>query len=580
MRGTFEKETIKIMNKRIFFIIFFFALYLVAIPNKTFAASIFFDPGSVTVGQGDIFSVNIVTNSEGVAINNADATINFPSDIVEVQSISKSGSIFTLWVEEPTFSNNAGTITLNGGVPNPGFVGARGKIISVVFRAKKPGSASLLFSSAAVRANDGIGTNVLSSRQPGSVLVSSVVVIPVVVPPPSQGALPRLPIITSTTNPSQNEWYRDPRASFSWSIPSGVTSIQTILSKSPTAVPSVSSDSSVSQKTFSQIADGVQYFRIRFINSEGTGPSAQYKIQIDSTAPDSFDPKITQNEVRHALSLSARDTVSGIDQYVVTNQDGSVTIIKPSELVDDSYTLPVTQKGKQSISVVAIDKAGNATNPIALSYEASEISIPIISIEPDEVLKRERVVVSGITAYPNTDVVVYVNDVKNALKQYPLTTLPDGSFSFKSDELSVVGRYSVWAELVFSDAIKSDISEKKTVLVNETELVRLSRAVIYRLILIMIIVILFLIILFTSYLGWHKYFGLKKKFNDEIDEVSKSVHDSLSFFKEELANQLGILEKTKVDRNLNRKEQKIFKELEKNIDTIDKFIEGKLKKIK
>jgi hypothetical protein len=485
-----------------------------------------------------------------------------------------------LWVEEPTFSNALGTITLNGGLPNPGFVGARGKIISVVFRAKKPGSASLLFASAAVRANDGIGTNVLSSRQPGSVLVTSAVQIPVVTPPPAQGALPRLPIITSATNPSQNEWYRDPRASFSWSVPSGVTSIQTVLSKSPTAVPSASSDSSVSQKTFSQIADGVQYFRIRFINSEGTGPSAQYKIQIDSTAPDSFDPKITQNGVRHALTLSARDIVSGIDQYVVTNQDGSITIIKPSELVDDSYTLPVTQKGRQNISVVAFDKAGNATNPITLSYEASEIPIPILSVEPDEIFKGERVVVSGVTAYPNADVVVYVSDGKNVVNQYPLTTLPDGSFSFKSDELSTVGRYSVWTELVFSNGVKSDISEKKTVLVNETDLVRFSRAVIYRLILIMVIIILLLIILFISYLGWHKYFGLKKKFNDEIEEVATSIHGSLTIFKEELSNQLDILEKTKIDRNLNRKEQKIFKQLESNIDTIDKFIEGKLKKIK
>lgn len=130
-------------------------------------------PASVTVG--DIVTARILVDSAGVAINNAEATLIFPTDILSVISVSKANSVFSLWVEEPSFSNAGGMVGFNGGVPNPGFTGSSGTILSVTFQAKKSGNATLSLSNAAVRANDGKGTNVFTGAGSASLSVSAAV---------------------------------------------------------------------------------------------------------------------------------------------------------------------------------------------------------------------------------------------------------------------------------------------------------------------------------------------------------------------------------------------------------------------
>ena len=85
------------------------------------AATSYFSPSSGNFSVGNIFTVNVLVNTGGVAINNAEAVINFPSDLLEIVSVGKSGSIFSLWVEEPNFSNSAGVLSFNGA--NAGFYG-------------------------------------------------------------------------------------------------------------------------------------------------------------------------------------------------------------------------------------------------------------------------------------------------------------------------------------------------------------------------------------------------------------------------------------------------------------------------
>ncbi len=146
-------------NKKLFLVIFFFLFFYLA--STAQAASMYFYPASKTVNVGDIVKISVVVNTSGEAINNAEANISFPTEMLDVASVSK-GSVFSLWVEEPAFSNSAGTVSFNGGVPTPGYNGSAGTLLSITFRVKKAGTASIYFASAAVRANDGIGTDVLA----------------------------------------------------------------------------------------------------------------------------------------------------------------------------------------------------------------------------------------------------------------------------------------------------------------------------------------------------------------------------------------------------------------------------------
>ena len=96
-------------------------------------------------------------------MNAASGAISFPPDKLEVISLSKTGSIFTLWVQEPLFSNSSGAVNFEGIALNPGFTGIGGKLITVNFKAKAAGAAVLNFSSGSVLANDGKGTNILAN---------------------------------------------------------------------------------------------------------------------------------------------------------------------------------------------------------------------------------------------------------------------------------------------------------------------------------------------------------------------------------------------------------------------------------
>ena len=138
----------------------------------SYGASISAVSNQANVEKNQIFTVTINTNTEGASINSAEGVLSFPTDLLNVESISTSGSVFSMWVEPPIFSNISGTISFGGGLPN-GFSGSRGKILSISFLAKKTGTAKIYFSSGNVRANDGMGTDITSSKNGTTVNILS-----------------------------------------------------------------------------------------------------------------------------------------------------------------------------------------------------------------------------------------------------------------------------------------------------------------------------------------------------------------------------------------------------------------------
>src|SRR3990167_7541668 len=126
---------------KVYPLIFFFFLFGLA-PLSTDAATLSFSPTAESYAVGSTFSVGVSVGSVDQAINAVSGVISFPWDKLEMVSLSKTGSIFSLWVQEPSFSNSVGTVSFEGIVLNPGFTGASGKILSMTFRAKIAGTAN------------------------------------------------------------------------------------------------------------------------------------------------------------------------------------------------------------------------------------------------------------------------------------------------------------------------------------------------------------------------------------------------------------------------------------------------------
>lgn len=145
------------------FLIFYFCSCAFAPQGaKAQEASFYLLPESGNYKAGETFSVQLLINAQGVPINAAQSVIDFPTDILKVTNISKNNSIFNIWVQEPVFSNSKGEISFGGGLPNPGYIGKAGKIMTIFFQAKSEGKAKISSNKEIITANDPWGTNVFS----------------------------------------------------------------------------------------------------------------------------------------------------------------------------------------------------------------------------------------------------------------------------------------------------------------------------------------------------------------------------------------------------------------------------------
>ncbi|MBA3732851.1 hypothetical protein H0W91_00560 [Patescibacteria group bacterium] len=137
------------------------SLLFFTLPVFAFAqANLFLSPSTGSYKVGESFSVLVNLNSGGQSVNAGTGQISFDNARLQVLSLGYSQSIFTLWTDNPSYSNPAGTIYFSGGVPSPGFIGASGGILRITFRAKAIGQAPVNFISGSILANDGQGTNI------------------------------------------------------------------------------------------------------------------------------------------------------------------------------------------------------------------------------------------------------------------------------------------------------------------------------------------------------------------------------------------------------------------------------------
>lgn len=343
------------------------ALALVAgfflLPPSTLAATLSLSPTDTTVDVGATVTETIFVSSADQAMNAIAGTISFPADLLQVVSISKSGSVLSLWVQDPTFSNVDGTISFSGVVPNPGYTGARGRAISIQFRGKKVGTGSITFSSASqVLANDGNGTDILTATVPATVTVTSSTPAPTPSQPAtsSSASSDLLARITSSTHPDQTQWYKLSHAVFDWTNAQGVSALRLGYDKNADGKPGVVYTEPISHKEL-DLADGIWYFHVQEKGSGGWGPVSSYRVQIDTVPPLPFtvtfpNGTTTQSGGTVTAQFTAVDELSGIDHYQVA-VDGKEFAVAPDE-GRQPYVVS-GDSGTHMLLVRAHDKAGN-----------------------------------------------------------------------------------------------------------------------------------------------------------------------------------------------------------------------------
>lgn len=353
----------KFISKLVFAILLVFAFSI-----TTNAATLSISSNSTSVNVGSTVSLSVVVNSEGVAINNAEAVVKFPNDIFEVVSVSK-GSVFNLWVEEPTYSNTDGTVSFNGGLPTPGFTGPYGNVLNITLRAKKAGSGEITISDSAVRANDGLGTDVLTGQSGKVISVVDapveVKVTPKVVPTETVSSESvSAPAVSSPTHLNQDVWYKDNNPIIQWDIPSNASSVQAGLSLDQSELPKTTFSSSVTHKTFADTADGIWYFKVRYKAGGVWSDYGIYTLKIDTTAPLKKNVDFSLDEKSNILHISSEitDSLSGLDHYEVIVNGSLFKTIPVSEFVGGKYDLLLNITGKINLKLVAYDKAGNTVD--------------------------------------------------------------------------------------------------------------------------------------------------------------------------------------------------------------------------
>jgi hypothetical protein len=538
--------------------LFFLALILFA-AQATFAATLSVSPGTGVYTAGQTFTARVVVNTSGANINAAEGVISFKPGELSVVGISK-GSIFNLWTAEPSFSNSAGTISFSGGTPS-GYKGGSGTVISVTFRTKGAGNPRLSFSSGAVLAADGRGTNVLSSMNGGSFTVASAAVIPEpeTIEYIAPANTPVAPTITSTTHDDMDAYHSATTAELAWTLPSGVVAVRTLLDTQSGTIPTKVYDDPISSITIDELEEGVQYFHMQFKNVDGWGRVTHYRLAVDTAAPSVFDIALNEgadlsNPVQ-TLVLTTEDETSKVERFLIQIDAG-----EPYEFIDTedigAVTLPSLEPGHHSVIIEAFDEAGNSLIS-SFSFGVLAFDKPQFTEFPAEVSANVIPVIKGITR-PNSEVHLKVMKLGSDAQELTILSGENGEFIYIPEGRFSLGVYEISAVAIDQYGAQSEVSEAVRIAVQEPGYLRVgSIAVSVLSVLVPVIALLSLTIFFLWFL-WGRLRKLRRRVSREAREAMSMLHSEFGALKTLIAEQSGALAESRKNKKLTKAEAELI----------------------
>ena len=565
---------INIMKKNIFIILLI--LLFCAFPiSKSKAASLYLSPESGEYSVASSFSVTVKVNSSDFVINAVDATIAYPADLLEVKSVSKSGSVLKLWTKEPTFSNSSGVVSFSGGVTAPGFTGI-GTGLVINFVAKKEGQAQVSFSEGVVLAADGKGTNVLSSKSGGTYSIkkrSSTTEPSNSYVPPKEGS--SVTEVNSTTHSDQNQWYNDQDPSFSWEMPANLTGVSIEFNNDPSSIPDQISEGLFDFKNYENIEDGIWYFHLRVENNDEWSKVAHFKVQIDASLPNNFEIRIDDDDKTNlspSLYFNATDDLSGISHYDIKIDDNHLFSATPTEI--NPFIMPLQPPGLHKVIVTAIDKSGNRKDSMT-TIDIKLIQIPEITVFPLIYNAGKEIMYIEGKSSPNIIIILDLKKDSEIVKTWEVTSDQDGNWIFSTEELFEEGTYKLSAKTKDERGVISNSSQENEIKVFLSGVMVSSLLITFwqLALLLFLVLILFIIILFAILYRIKKE---KKAINKETKEAKLSLRKTFEELRSDLEKKIEYFDSKP---GLSVKERKIRDSVFKILKDSEKVVEKEIEDI-
>lgn len=425
------------------FVIGVVALFLsFAEADAALAAGIYVTPKQGNYSRGDTVTADVKINSEGESINAAQARISWSPSVLELVEVSKDGSVFQFWVEEPVAAAGANVVSFVGGAAK-GISGGALQLLKLKFKAIGAGTANLSLSNAAVTASDGKGTNILSKVSGASYTVGGAESSaepakqevtpeakpevkpeppakpePVAAPQPvkvERKAVPALsllpkPELRVPLYPDEVRWHNHVGETVVfWNVPDSVIAAASVLDHSPHTVPQAAEKELATGKAFGALENGIWYLHVRLKNNVGWSPVAHYRIAIDTKPPLPFEVSVSGGETTDnpapVFHWKASDALSGLKEYQLRIDDGEAIVI-PAVGFAGTYTLPLQAPGAHRVVVRAIDEATNSVED-DVRLTILPIPHPTIAFVTRELFAEEEggLTIKG-TTLPNSNVLL------------------------------------------------------------------------------------------------------------------------------------------------------------------------------
>jgi len=341
------------MRKILGFIFFIIGLFIAHVSH---AAIVFLDPATDALEIGEKKSVGVYLDTQGKNINAVDISIAYPPDKLQVVSPSVGNSIVGIWTHQPSYDNQQGVVTLQGGIPG-GVISSRALIATLEFRGSSVGVAPVAVTSdSRALLNDGKGTQ--------DIFVAKNATFSLELPPPLG------PIVDSATHKDQTQWYGERNPLLAWvEHNQNAEAFSYLLDQNARTIPDNIADGEELSVQYNDVPDGIHYFHIKGFAGGKWGGTTHFTIRIDATPPASFPIQISParktNVQSPTASFQTSDALSGISHYeikLIPLYKTSNKIANATELftiTQSPYLFSELAFGDYDVIVRAYDNAGN-----------------------------------------------------------------------------------------------------------------------------------------------------------------------------------------------------------------------------